>query len=139
MKNFILPAVALFLLFFSFQQSYAKTYYRTFEVAEITGEGIVLKDFEGGRLLVNKDPSGLKTGDSVRYDTVRNVLKKNPWQPATVTKMGNNSVTLKLNSGEKADVNMRSRYRDEFKEGDQVLYKASSGQIKKSNMQKLIK
>ena len=139
MKKIIFPAVALFLLFFNFQQSYAKTYYRTFKVAEITGEGVVLKDFEGGRLLVNKDPSGLKIGDSVRYDTVRNVLKKNPWQPATVTKMGNNSLTLQFSNGEKEDVNMRSNYRNKFKKGDKVLYKATSGQLKKSNFQKLKK
>ena len=137
MKKFIFFAIALFLVFFGFQQSYAKTYYRTFEIAEITSEGIVLKDFEGGRLLVNKDASGLKVGDSVRYDTVRNVLKINPWQPATITKMGNNSLTLQFSNGERANVNIKSNYRNKFNKGDQVHYSASKDQIKKSSLKEL--
>ena len=94
-------------------------------------------DSEGNSHLADKDPGKLKIGDSVRCDKVRNVLKKNPWQPAIVTMMDNNTVTLKLNNGEKSDVNMRSQYRGKFKQGDQVIYKKSSEQIKKSNLQKL--
>ena len=137
MKKLIILAILLLVVFAFFQNSYAKTYYRTFEVAEIQSDGIVLKDYEGGRFLIQKDSSGLKVGDIVRYDTVRNRLKKSPWQPAKITKMTDRTITLRLNSGEKVDVNMRSTYRNEFKKGDQVEYKASAGQIKKSNLQKL--
>ena len=137
MKKLIILAIPLLVVFAFFQNSYAKTYYRTFEVAEIQSDGIVLKDYEGGRFLIQKDSSGLKVGDIVRYDTVRNRLKKSPWQPAKITKMTDLTITLRLNSGEKTDVNMRSSYRNEFKQGDQVKYKESSGQIKKSNLQKL--
>ena len=137
MKKLIILAIPLLLVFAFLQSSYAKTYYRTFEVAEIQNNGIVLEDFEGGRFLVEKDPRGLKVGDSVRYDTVRNVLKKNPWQPATITNMSNNTVTLKLNSGERQDVKMQNQYRGKFNKGDQIFYKESSGQIKKNNLQKL--
>ena len=94
-------------------------------------------DSGGERYLIDKNPGKLKVGDSVRYDYVRNVLRKNPWQLATVTMMGNNTVTLKLNNGEKLDVNMRSQYRGKFNQGDQVFYKKSSKQIKKNNLQKL--
>jgi len=83
MKRLIIFLIPMLMVLALFQNSYAKTYYRTFEVAEITGEGIVLKDFEGGRFLVEKDPGNLQVGDLVRYDTVRNRLKKSPWQPAT--------------------------------------------------------
>lgn len=137
MKTIIFFTAAVLLVFSGFQNCYAKTYYRTFEVAEITSDGIILKDFEGGRFLIDKDPSGFNVGDSVRYDTVRDRLKKNPWQPAKIIKMTDRIITIKLNNGDKVDVNMRSKYRGEFNEGDQVHYKASKGQIKKSNLQQL--
>ncbi len=134
MKKLVIPAIALFVLFCSIPNSYAKTYYRTFEVAEITGEGIILKDFEGGRFLVEKDPSkisgGLNVGDSVRYDPVKNVLKKNAWQPAEITKMDDRTLTLKFNSGDTVEMSIQSKYRGKFKQGDQILYNASSKKIK---------
>jgi hypothetical protein len=130
MKRIIFLTVALLFVFSGFQNSFAKTYYRTFEVAEITSEGIILKDFEGGRFLIDKDPSGFNVGDSVRYDTVRNRLRKNPWQPAEIIKMTDRIITVKLKNGDKVDVNMRSKYRSEFNKGDQVHYHASKGQIK---------
>ncbi len=134
MKKLIIPAIALFVLFCSIPNSYAKTYYSTFEVAEITSGGIVLKNSEGGKFLVEKDPStisgGLNVGDSVRYDPVRNVLKKNTWQPAEITKMDDRTLTLKFNSGDTDDVSKQSKYRGKFKQGDQIFYNASSDKIK---------
>ena len=134
MKKLIIPAIALFVLFCSIPNSYAKTYYSTFEVAEITSGGIVLKNSEGGKFLVEKDPStikgGLNVGDSVRYDPVRNVLKKNVWQPAEITKMDDRTLTLQFNSGDTVDVSMQSKYRGKFKQGDQIFYNASSEKIK---------
>ena len=137
MKRLIILTIPLFIILAAFQNSYADTYYQTYELAQIRSDGLILMDSEGNSHLADKDPGKLKIGDSVRWDKVRNVLKKNPWQPAIVTMMDNNTVTLKLNNGEKSDVNMRSQYRGKFKQGDQVLYKKSSGQIKKSNLQKL--
>jgi len=137
MKKLIIIAFASLVIFACIQNSYAKTYYRTFEVAEIQSNGLVLTDFEGNRYLVEKDPSGYEVGDMVRYDTVRNRLKKSPWQPATITRMTDSAITLNLRSGDKVDVNMRSKYRNEFNEGDQVSYNAAKGQIKKNNLQKL--
>ena len=137
MKRLIILTIPLFIILAAFQNSYADTYYQTYELAQIRSDGLILMDSEGNSHLADKDPGKLKIGDSVRWDKVRNVLKKNPWQPAIVTMMGNNTVTLKLNNGEKSDVNMRSQYRGKFKQGDQVLYKKSSEQIKKSNLLKL--
>lgn len=137
MRKIIFLTVAILLVISGSQNSHARTYYRTFEVAEITSEGIILKDFEGGRFLVNKDPSGYEVGDLVRYDTVRNRLKKSPWQPAKIIKMTDRIITIQVRSGEKVDVNMRSKYQNEFSEGEQVHYNAAKGQIKKSNLQQL--
>jgi hypothetical protein len=138
MKKLIIFAIALIVVFVGFPNSYAKTYWRTYEVAEIQSDGIVLMDFEGSRFLVKKDPSkikgGLQVGDSVRYDSVKNVLKKNPWQPAAITEMTDNTITLEIRSGEQVDVKMRSKYRDEFNKGDKVFYNASKKQIKNSNV-----
>ncbi len=134
MKKLIIPAIALFVLFCSIPNSYAKTYYSTFEVAEITSGGIVLKNSEGGKFLVEKDPStirgGLNVGDSVRYDPVRNVLKKNAWQPAEITKMDDRTLTLQFNSGDTVEINMQSKYRGKFKQRDQIFYNASSKKMK---------
>lgn len=135
MKKLLIFAISLVVIFVSFQNSYAKTFWRTYEVAEITKEGLVLKDFEGQRFLVNKDPSGYKVGDVVRYDSVKDRLKMSAWQPATVLTISDSSVTMQLNNGDTVDVPMKSSYRDQFKEGDQVNYKAVTGQIKKSNLQ----
>lgn len=141
MKKPVILAIALLIIFAGFPNSYAKTYYRTFEVVEIQSDGIVLMDFEGGKLLVEKDPStingGLKVGDSVRYDRGKNRLKKNPWQPAKITKMTDRTITLQLRSGETVDVNMRAKYSNDFMEDEQVQYKASKGQIKKNNLMEL--
>jgi hypothetical protein len=134
MKKLILLAIPLLLILTFFQDSYGRTFYRTFEVVEIQPDGIVLKDFEGSRLLVDKVPSGFKVGDIVRYDKVRNVLKISPWQPAKVIKMTDRAVTLQLNNGDTIEINMRSSYQNQFQEGDTIQYKAFSGQIKKSTL-----
>jgi len=141
MKKLLILAIALIVVFTVFQNSYAKTYWRTYEVVEIQSDGIVLKDFEGGRFLIQKDPNkikgGLQVGDSVKYDSVKNRLKKNPWQPADITSMNNNTITLKLKNGENVDVKMQSKYRNDLNEGEQVYYNASKGQIKKSHLKEL--
>ena len=137
MKKLAIIAIALLIVFAGFSNSYAKTRYRTYEVAEIQSGGIVLMDFEGIKFLVEKDASkikgGLKVGDSVRYDARKNKLRKNAWQPATITKMDERTVTLQFKNGDTADVKTRSKYRKDLKTGDQVNYSVSKDQIKKSN------
>lgn len=137
MKKLAIIAIALLFVFAGFSNSYAKTRYRTYEVAEIQSGGIVLMDFEGRKFLVEKDASkikgGLKVGDSVRYDARKNKLRKNAWQPATISQMNERTVTLQFKNGDSADVKMRSKYRKDLKTGDQVSYSASKDQIKKSN------
>ena len=137
MKKLIIFTIPLFVFLVFCQNTDARTYYRTFEVAEITSEGIVLKNFEGGRFLIHKNPQGFQVGDIVRYDPVRNRLKKSPWQPAAVLKITDRTITIQIRDGETVDVNMRSKYRNEFQEGEQVQYNAAKGQLKKSNLQPL--
>ncbi|KPK23269.1 MAG: hypothetical protein AMJ61_16010 [Desulfobacterales bacterium SG8_35_2] len=124
MKKLLIPLLLFFTVFFSLSNADARTYWRTFLVDEVTSQGIILRDFEGNRFLVDK-----------RYDTVKNKMKIHPWQPARITEIGNNSITLMLHNGETAEVNMKRGYREQFKKGDLVEYKASKGQIKKSHLQ----
>jgi hypothetical protein len=138
MNKLLILAIALIVVLGSFPDSYARTRYGTFEVAEITSAGIVLMDFEGGKFLVEKDLSkikgGLKVGDSVRYEPRKNRLKKNPWQPATITKMTNKAISMQLKNGDTVDARMKSKYQNEFKEGEQVNYNTSKDQIKKGTL-----
>ncbi|UCD66158.1 MAG: hypothetical protein JSW69_00575 [Deltaproteobacteria bacterium] len=133
MKTLILFLAALFFLFSGFQISYADTYFQTFEIVEINDKGIILKDFEDGKFGIKKDPSGFKVGDMVRYDTVRDILRKSAWQPAKIKKMGDTTITLKLRNGDLVDIKMKTKYRNEFNEGDLVKYKAKEDQLKKSS------
>ena len=140
MKKLLIPLLLFFTVFFSLSNADARTYWRTFLVDEVTSQGIILRDFEGNRFLVDKSPDKIKggpvkAGDYVRYETVKNKMKIHPWQPARITEIGNNSITLMLHNGETAEVNMKRGYRDQFKKGDLVEYKASKGQIKKSHLQ----
>jgi len=139
MKKLLIFIIPLFIVLAFYQNTYAKSYYRTFEVAEVTSEGFILKDFEGGRFLVIKDPGDfdLQVGDIVRYDSVRDRLKKSPWQPATILTMIDSTITIQTRHGDTVDVNMRSKYRNEFNEGDQVQYNAAKGQLMKDNLQPL--
>jgi len=137
MKKLKIFAILLFIVFAYFPNSYAGTSYRQYEISQIRSDGIVIKDFEGVTYLINEDPGDLKVGDYVKYDRTRHRLRKSQWQPAIITKMTDRKVTLKFNSGEELDVNMKSKYRGKYIQGDQILYKETSGQIKKSKLQKL--
>jgi ASC-1-like (ASCH) protein len=137
MKKVLILAIPMLLILASFQSSFASSPYITYEVTQIQNDGIVVRDANGRLSLIKKDPGGLKVGDLVRYDSVRDRLRKSPWQLAKIIKMTDSTVTLEVSSGEKIDVRMRSRYRNELKEGDQVQYNAARGQITKSGIQQL--
>ena len=137
MKRLILLAIPLFMVLAFLQNSYAKSPYRSYEVSQIRSDGIVVRDFDGKQFLIEKAPGDIQVGDIIRYDSVRKRLRKSPWQAARVIRMTGSAVTLQIGSGEKINVNMRSRYTNEFKEGEQVLYDAATGQVKKNNFQQL--
>jgi len=142
MKKLIIPQLILFFVFLSFSDTNARTYWGTYIVEEVTNQGVVLKDFEGKTFLVDKKNNQIKggpvkAGDAVSYDAVKNKMMKNPWQPAKITDIGNNFISIELLNGDTAEVNMKSSYRDRFKKGDHVEYQASRGKLKKSNIQPL--
>ena len=137
MNKLIIFTISLFMVFAFLQNSYARSSYISYEVVEIRSEGIVVKNSRGELSLIKKDPGDIKAGDIVRYDSIRNRLKKSSWQLANIIEMANSTITLRLKNGKELDINMRSKYREEFSQGDQVFFKESSGQLKKSNFQQL--
>ncbi len=132
MKKLLLSAISLLFVFVIFQNSYASSPYMSYEVTELRSDGIVVKDSKGNLSLIKKDPGDIKVGDIVRYDSIRHRLRKSPWQLAKIIKMTDSSVTLQVGEDGKVDVNMRIKYRGEFKEGDHVQYNEAKGQIKKN-------
>lgn len=137
MKKIIFFAIPLLILLAFFQDSYARSSYKTYKLTEIRSDGIVIMDPGGGKYIIEKEPGDIKVGDLVRYDSVRHRLRKSPWQLAEIINMTNRKLTLKVSSGETVDINMRNEHRGKFNQGDQVLYNGSSGQIKNSNFQEL--
>ena len=137
MKKLLLFVIPLLLILAIFQTSNASTSFITYEVAQIRDDGLVVKGSNGELFLINKDPGDIQVGDLIRYDSVRKRLRKSPWQKAKVLKMTGSAVTLQIANEKTVDINMRSRYRSEFKEGDEVHYNAAKGQIKKSNFANL--
>ena len=137
MNKLIIFTISLFMVFAFLQNSYARSSYISYEVVEIRSEGIVVKNSRGELSLIKKEPGDIKAGDIVRYDSIRNRLKKSSWQLANIIEMTNSTISLRLKNGKELDINMRSKYREEFSQGDQVFFKESSGQLKKSNFQQL--
>ena len=136
MKKLTILTITLLIIFAGFSNSYASSRYRTYEVVEIQSGGIVLMDFEGKKFLVDKKPHQIKggpvkAGDTVSYDAIKNKMMKSPWQPATITKVSSNSISIELLNGGAVEVNMKRSYRDQFKKGDHVQYQASKGKLKK--------
>ena len=135
MKKLLLPAISLLFVLVIFQNSYASSPYLSYEVTELRSDGIVVKDSRGNLSLIKKDPGDIKVGDIVRYDSIRHRLRKSPWQLAKIIEMTDSRVTLQIGADEKVDINMRTKYRGEFKEGDEVQYNEAKGQIIKNTIE----
>lgn len=138
MNKLIILAIPLLIVLAYFQNSYASSNrYKSYEVTQIRNEGIQVRDFKGDFYFIKKNTGDIKIGDIIRYDSGRHRLRKSPWQLAIITEMQDRTIKLKLNRGEKVEINMRSKYRRKFNQGDQAFYKKSTAQIKKSNFKKI--
>lgn len=98
----------------------SKDFYRTFEIIDITANGLVLEDNDGNTVRVEKDTEGYKVGYKVRYDSIRNRLRPYRWQDYTVLKITHDNIMLQHLTGETLSVS--GNYRDKFKVGDEVRY-----------------
>ena len=126
--------IFVFIIFISiltgFQMSGAsnKDYYRTYEIIEITENGLILQDSTGNTIEIDKDPKNYKVGYIVRYDKIRNRLRGNQWQEYTVTAVFSNTVSLQHKSGETLSVD--GYYSGKYNVGDQVRYNSARKELK---------
>ena len=122
--------IILIFILTGFQMSGASNqdYYRTYEIIEITENGLTLQDSSGNTIEIDKDPKDYKVGYFVRYDKIRNRLRRNQWQEYTVTVVSSNTVTLQHKSGETFSVD--GYYRGKYNVGDQVRYNSARNELK---------
>ena len=132
MKKLTVLAVSLFMISAFLQISYARQWYKTYEVKEFKENGIVILDENGETFLIEKDRDGLAVGDIIRYDTVRNILHKSTWQLAEIVEITDSTITIKLTNGKKLEVEMRNSYQGQFSPGEEVLFQESDGEIIKT-------
>ncbi|MGW8287291.1 MAG: hypothetical protein ACWGOD_03545 [Desulfobulbales bacterium] len=97
-----------------------RDYYRTFEIIGISENSLILQDYDGNIIEVDKDSGDYKIGYKVRYDSVRNRLRGYRWQDYTVSAITENSITIQHISGDTLE--LKGDYTKAFKVGDQVRY-----------------
>ncbi len=131
-KTILIPTIVMLFLFCSLGSSYGDMYYRTYEVVAISGNSLTLVDNDGIEIEVNKDPKDYKVGYKVRYDNVKNILKKERWQDYTVIKISNNSITLRHKNGDilKLESGDLKTHINKFKKNDHVSYDSVGKHLK---------
>jgi hypothetical protein len=132
MKRLVMPAIVMLFLLCTISSSFGDTFWRTYEVVAISDNSLTLVDSDGTQIEVNKDPKDYKVGYRVRYDDVRDVLKKDRWQDYTVRKVSSSSITLVHKTGDtltlgSGDVKTQL---GKFKKGDAVSYDSVDKHLK---------
>ena len=132
-KKIHVLALAIMFLLWSFSLSNSDTYWRTYEVIAISNNSLTLADSDGTQIVVHKeDTKDYKVGYNVRYDDVRDVLKKDRWQDYTVREVSNNSIILEHKTGDelKLESGELKTSLDKFKKNDKVSYDAVGEHLK---------
>ena len=132
MKRTLIPVFVLLFLVFGLGSSLGDTYWRTYEVVAKSTDSLTLVDSDGTQVEVNKDPENYEVGYKVRYDDVRDVLKKDRWQDYTVRKVSSNSITLVHKSGDTLKLesgDLKTRI-GKFKKDDKVRYDSVDRHLK---------
>lgn len=132
MKRALIPVSVLLFLVFGLGSSLGDTYWRTYEVVAKSADSLTLVDSDGTQVEVNKDPENYEVGYKVRYDDVRDVLKKDRWQDYTVRKVSSNSITLVHKSGDTLKLesgDLKTRI-GKFKKDDKVSYDSVDRHLK---------
>ena len=127
----ILVLIILFTILIGFQLSNAKRtdYYRTYEIIDITENGLTLEDSKGNTIEVDKDPKDHKVGYKVRYDKVRKRLRAYRWQDYKVIAISGNRITLQHKTGDVLTV--EKNYADKYDIGEQVRYDSVDNKLQK--------
>ena len=132
MKKLMMPLLVCLFMFSFASTGFGDTYWRTYEVVAISDNSLTLVDSDNTQIEVNKDPKDYKVGYKVRYDDVRDVLKKNRWQNYTVRKVSSSSIILEHKTGD--TLTLRSgdvkTQLGKFKKGDAVSYDSAGKHLK---------
>ena len=132
MKRLVIPVITMLFLFCTISSSFGDTFWRTYEVVAISANSLTLVDSDGIQVEVNKDPKDYKVGYKVRYDDVRDVLKKDRWQDYTVRKVSSSSITLVHKTGDSLTLgsgDVKTQL-GKFKKGDAVSYDSVDKHLK---------
>lgn len=132
MKRLMMPALVCLFVFCFASTGFGDTYWRTYEVVAISDNSLTLVDSDGTQVKINKDPTGYQIGYKVRYDDVRDVLKKNRWQDYTVRQVSANSITLVHKTGDTITLGSGEVKTSlgKFKKGDAVSYDSIDKHLK---------
>jgi hypothetical protein len=132
MKKLMMPLLVCLFMFSFASTGFGDTYWRTYEVVAISDNSLTLVDSDNTQIEVNKDPKDYKVGYKVRYDDVRDVLKKNRWQNYTVRKVSSSSITLVHKTGDTLTLGSGDvkTHLGKFKKGDTVRYDSIDKHIK---------
>jgi hypothetical protein len=132
MKKFVISAIAMLFMFCTISSSFGDTFWRTYEVVAISDNSLTLVDSDNIQIEVSKDPKDYKVGYKVRYDDVRDVLKKDRWQDYTVRKISSSSITLVHKTGDTLTLKAGDlkTHINKFKKGDHVSYDSVGKHLK---------
>ena len=133
MKKVVMAAIVMLFLLCTISSSFGDTFWRTYEVVAISGNSLTLVDSDGIQIEVNnKDNLNITVGYKVRYDNVREILKKDRWQDYTVVKVSASSITLRHANGDQLKFKSGDlkTHLGKFKKGDKVSYDSVDQHIK---------
>lgn len=102
------------------QNSFARSNFKTYEILEISSNGLTLVDSIGNVIDVDKDPTGYKVGYNIRYDSIRNRLRKYRWQEYEVRDVTDKLITLIHQTGD--EISVQGNFSGRYVNGDQVRF-----------------
>ncbi|MFC1844068.1 hypothetical protein ACFLZ5_04700 [Thermodesulfobacteriota bacterium] len=126
---FIFVISVFILILFQYANASKKDYYSTYEIIEITENGLTLEDSSGNRVIADKNPKDYKVGYKVRYDKIRKRLKLNRWQHYGVIAVSEDEITLKHKTGD--TITMKKNYTDKYNVGDLVRYDSATKKLQR--------
>ena len=106
-------------------------HYKTYEVVEITENGLTLSDNDGNVIKLNKDPQGYKVGYKVRYDKIRNRLRPYRWQDYRVIAVSDTMITLQHKTGD--TITVMGDYQGRYDIGNQVRYDSVANKLEENS------
>ena len=131
-KQILVPMLAILFLLCIISTGFGDTYWATYEIVAISDNSLTIVDSNGNGAVVNKDPKDYKVGYKVRYDNVKDILKKERWQDYTVRKISSSSITLKHKTGDSLILKSGDvkTHLNKFKKGDAVSYDSIEKRLK---------